>query len=1008
MGENNNEQENSKQTGQENDLANKAKQLGKTQAKRIGVKILLHALPWILLIVIILVVSGSLFSIFSEVGQTISDLWQNFMESVTNEAGEIEITDEAVEEFIKQVEESTGVRFENLKLAGDIDYSAPDRQEEIKKANIKYVRMFLEAQLMTQEINRPGVDGGVHLYRAGADKATSVEATELKYTSPEDFDSKLESANSTGDEYILQFFTLNDASEIIVANKKETTVDGKLTKSFDKAPPQPYKNLISQYSTPAQFFIYLGEIVQSPKFLEEVVNLIKKDTVINLTILENTTTEETTETLEYDLLLREDVELGNRGNVGYRFVKEDPYQRHKEEKTTKTVTITGTLAVTYVNTWQIEQSMTYQRKDGQAQTTVTVSGQDGVPAIEDEEKSQDVDSVKVNQVLTMSSTFSSSTYTLTSAADYKYKAGEKPDADPSYTSFVDLLDKPFTLPNSTREVTAGPNLRSGAEWFFKLLAQDPNTSNLENFMRYVMNKYTQSNKYGDIEFEDLLSIFASRMVSIYGDDLVVNTAMMDASQLITDKETLRKGIEQCYSGQARTNLVNNVEAFLTMQDTYHVNAVFAVAVTIIESSGGTNWAAISPSTYNWISITGSYNGNSYVSGDGRHWRAYPSFAVATQDFGDLIANDIYYFRAGKYTVREIATSYCSDLWGQAVVSEMTKIYNAMGISVGGSSETGLYGNTVEEKVWFSLTEMGFSKQAAAGIMANIKQRSNFSSTAKKKIKSEEGVGLCLWSDTETSDRRSRLEAYAKSKGKTWDDENIQIQFLMGELKPEGGADGFAKLNFIPKDGNTLETLKSSTDEAEAAIIFQDCFDGRGIANQEALTNSAKNIYKKFKDLEAGKITKFLKTVDTVTRYVIQNGFTYVPAESGHYTFPIAQSGKRYLSCSSFLQECLYEAGFCKETRHRIYATCMNQTAAQNQLETYTNLKFEKITDMNQLQAGDILQFGTSDHVVVVYSKNGNNVVTKGFPEAVDWGFNGKPRTVDDLIKRKCYAFRIIG
>ncbi len=503
MEDNNDKQDNSLLAGkpeEENNLANGAKKIGKAVGREIVTKFILPVLPWVLLLIIVVVIAGSLFSIFSEVGSTISGLWQDFINSITTQSGKIEITDELAEDFINKVEESTGIKFRDLKLAGDIDYSAPDRQEEIKKANIKYVKMFLEAQIITQEINRPGVEGRVYLYRANAQNNSTEEATELIYTSPEDFESKLQSANSTGDEYIMQLFTLNASSEIIVANKTEKTVNGTVTKTFEKAPPQPYKNLISQYSTPAQFFIYLGEIVQSPKFLEEVVKLIKEDTTITLTILENTTTEETTENYTYDVLVRQDVELGNRGNLGYRFVPEDPKQEHSQTTTTKVVNTSVSLAVTYVNTWQIEQKMPYEKVVSDPQVSTTVTGQDGIPEIEDEEGSQDVDSIKVNQVITTTKTITTANYKAAPASDYKYKAGEKPDEDTSYTSFVDLLDEKFSLPNSTQKVVAGLNLRSGAEWFFKLLAQDPDTSNMENFMRYVMYKYTGKN-YGVTELD---------------------------------------------------------------------------------------------------------------------------------------------------------------------------------------------------------------------------------------------------------------------------------------------------------------------------------------------------------------------------------------------------------------------------------------------------------------------------------------------------------------------------
>ena len=98
---------------------------------------------------------------------------------------------------------------------------------------------------------------------------------------------------------------------------------------------------------------------------------------------------------------------------------------------------------------------------------------------------------------------------------------------------------------------------------------------------------------------------------------------------------------------------------------YRVNAAFAACVTIAESGGGKSWDAIDPSTYNWFSIKGSYNGQSQGG-----WRKYPSFAAAVDDFGDLIANGKYYYKAGKRTVNEIGPTYCNAHWSDTVNSLM--------------------------------------------------------------------------------------------------------------------------------------------------------------------------------------------------------------------------------------------------------------------------------------------------------------------------------------------------
>ena len=95
------------------------------------------------------------------------------------------------------------------------------------------------------------------------------------------------------------------------------------------------------------------------------------------------------------------------------------------------------------------------------------------------------------------------------------------------------------------------------------------------------------------------------------------------------------------------------EDFLKMQEEYGINAAYAAVVTLVESSGGTNWNAIDPSTHNWFSIKGDYNGSS-LNG----WRNYPDFDYAIYDFGDLMKNGGHYVDKGNHFVSQIGPIYC--------------------------------------------------------------------------------------------------------------------------------------------------------------------------------------------------------------------------------------------------------------------------------------------------------------------------------------------------------------
>ena len=128
-----------------------------------------------------------------------------------------------------------------------------------------------------------------------------------------------------------------------------------------------------------------------------------------------------------------------------------------------------------------------------------------------------------------------------------------------------------------------------------------------------------------------------------------------------------------------------------------------------------------------------------------------------------------------------------------------------------SVSSGIYGNTPQEKVWFALRGAGFSEYAVAGAMGNIDYESGGFKTDAIEKGSGVGFGLCQWS----YGRRTQLENYAKSKGKNPSDIEIQIEFLLGELTPGGGADGYANYQFGSQGGN----WKNSTSVDQATDLY---------------------------------------------------------------------------------------------------------------------------------------------------------------------------------------------
>ena len=265
---------------------------------------------------------------------------------------------------------------------------------------------------------------------------------------------------------------------------------------------------------------------------------------------------------------------------------------------------------------------------------------------------------------------------------------EKTDLDPNTEkNFVKLLREDSTAYYLiTDKKTLG--------WLVDILENNQQTANMVDLTLYLLNKATQSGDYFDESkktFDELWNeiVISRTPTELVGQDFIVDTTKSNSKLVITDREVLIKAIEDVYTGKAKENLLSEVDSFIEMQDKYNVNAIFAIAVTQVESSCGTNFTgAIPEHTYNWMSVTGAYKGNSYRnpnSSNQRTWRVYPNFKEATLDFGDLIANSAYYLKNGKNTVMSISPIYCGGTeWGEKVISYMAKIYNATGISFGGT------------------------------------------------------------------------------------------------------------------------------------------------------------------------------------------------------------------------------------------------------------------------------------------------------------------------------------
>lgn len=161
-----------------------------------------------------------------------------------------------------------------------------------------------------------------------------------------------------------------------------------------------------------------------------------------------------------------------------------------------------------------------------------------------------------------------------------------------------------------------------------------------------------------------------------------------------------------------------------------------------------------------------------------------------------------------------------------------------------SNVSGLYGNTPQEKVWWALIDAGYSAEAAAGVLGNIEAESGFNEAAIEGG-SGAGFGLCQW----TGGRRTQLESYAASKGVAPSDLDTQIEFLLAEITPGGGANGYAKYQLSSYNGYSASDWKNASTPEDAATAFCWTFERPGIPRMDVRTSAARRYYNQFKDAE---------------------------------------------------------------------------------------------------------------------------------------------------------------
>lgn len=311
--------------------------------------------------------------------------------------------------------------------------------------------------------------------------------------------------------------------------------------------------------------------------------------------------------------------------------------------------------------------------------------------------------------------------------------------------------------------------------------------------------------------------------------------------------------------------------------------------------------------------------------------------------------------------------------------------------------TGLYGGTVEEQIWFALLDAGYSKESAAGVLGNLQQESgmrtnNLQNSYEKSLGMDDekytqavnsgiytrfsvdsaGYGLAQW----TSEGRKRgLYLYAQTLGADINDESMQIEYLLGEISPNGGANGLAHFQMAKDIGGYSygSWVKASTPE-EAAVAFCKVFERAGDEQLSNRRKYAREFYDRLINVTKGDISignieltgenkaKMINMLNEAVRIANDDRYGYSKAK---------RTEEFYYDCSSLVYR-LYEEYF--------------EISVPNTTEVYPNYSSYNMGSPTEvtLQPGDILwrRKGSEGHVTI-YIGNGNYVAahTDKYPQA---------------------------
>ena len=569
---------------------------------------------------------------------------------------------------------------------------------------------------------------------------------------------------------VLNYFTIDENNNLVIGKWEYTKieVEGEYPEEVTEREKEleeyliyleriPYTEYLKKYTMPFDFLMQLLSITDEADFCRKLVDIVADSKiVINIQEEEKRTVAEkvqkftvftkTEVSMNYSVDLSIEGQNGNFTQTGTD--SGDAIETKEPEKTVK-VTITkithGYLfEIIEADTWLSHYIKEYKPSEVKTATegpeVISIPGEYGEPTVTTSKPSEGDSSLedfnkdkegefsedhyssvecKVTEIKTSVSKKVDEIRSITTKEE-KFVTDPNPitnthiyakDDEGNFEKFLLIFDKhPYTR----------AMIDSIDSWLFGMMKSNGNTIDLIDYLKYLLYIYDGKSR-GVTEVDTSVFEPSEFLPVITSKGLIVKTDELMSIKTHT-KEEIEEIINKNFLGQQKENLLSVIDDLMYIQDTYNVNAVFAIAVIRTESTCGTIWEAIDPKTYNWCSLQGDYEGNYYTDSSEQNWRKYSSFNEATRDFGYWIANSDYYFKAGRYNIADIAIPYCDQKWGQDVTKYVRQMYESIGVSIYASDGNDLQQKVVEVANNFSDYGIEAEKGFCQGWVASVYHR----------------------------------------------------------------------------------------------------------------------------------------------------------------------------------------------------------------------------------------------------------------------------------------------